>query len=86
VVADLDVVAHPRHIEHLPGEAVGRCEHQYFGAVPVDLAAKLLDQAKALAVEVLDLGEIDHDSGPALDGALELLVQLVGVREIDFTA
>jgi hypothetical protein len=24
-IADLDVVAHPRHLKHLPGEAVGRC-------------------------------------------------------------
>src|SRR5690348_2615464 len=59
-VTDLDVVGQPRHLQHLPGHAPGRSEECELGAVSIGLVAKLLDQAKSLAVQILDLGEV-HD-------------------------
>ena len=78
-VADLDVVAQPRHLEDLSRECLGRCYQLEFAAIRVDLVGELLDQAKALAVEVRDLGEIDDHTTPILDRAFELVMRLVGV-------
>ena len=61
-VANDDVFAHPRQLEHVAGNGVGRRDDLESGAFPVELVGEPLQEPQALTVDVRDLCEVDDDA------------------------
>ena len=70
-VPDLDVVAHPRQLEHVAGDAVGRSDEDERGVSGGKRVRELLQQPQSLAVDVLDRAEVDDDLVAAVGRALQ---------------